>query len=529
MRPESESGHTTARRIIRTVVVGAGAAGIPLAARIAQDPRREVTLLEAGSDRPTPSEYLDGGTLLGALPGQAANWTYDAQLRPGQLASIARGRIIGGSTAINGGYFMRATPSDFETWAQAGGPSWSYAEALPLLRALENDLDFPEGNIHGIAGPMRVSRPAQTSAAARAFTAAARAMGFPDEFDKNGGRPPGVGPVPSNIVDGVRVNTGAAYLGSSPKAGERHRVNVIGDVRVLRVALHAAAAQGSGSDAARVVGVETDSGFFEADEVVLAAGAIATPQLLMLSGIGPRAHLTELGIETLSDLPVGESFSDHPNLALEWRTHRGVVEWDAGYSFPTSLNFDASMVDPELSARSHGDLEILLAAKPLGYLLTGVRSATETLHLLIALQGHTQSGRLRLVDADPWTPPRIEYRYLEAAEDRQRFRAGVRTAARLLSHPAFASIFAGFVDLEPSVLECDAALDTWIVEHLGTALHTCATAPMGRVADGSGRVYGVTGLRVADTSLLPAAPHRGPANTAVLIGEIIARSMLADD
>lgn len=521
-RPRARTGARTGAPPIRTVIVGAGGSGAPLAARLAEDPRREVTLLEAGSaERPAPPDLRDGGRLAGAMPDHPANWAYPGELRPGLAASIARGRALGGSTATNGGYFVRATPADFARWAAAGGPEWSYEQALPILNALERDLDFPEAPHHGAAGPMRVARPPQDSVAAGAFSAAARALGFPDEPDKNDGGPPGVGPVPSNIVDGVRVSTGDAYLGDALDPAARERLVVVGGARALRVAIDAGAA------GPRAVGVETSAGFFAADEVVLAAGAIASPQLLMLSGVGPRGRLSELGIEAVADLPVGEAFSDHPNLALEWRTRGGIVDWEAGYGFPTALNLDAAAVDQALPSHPEGDLEILLTAKPLGALLTGVRPAAETLHLLVALQHHSGRGRLSLVDADPLVPPRLEYRYLESAEDRRRFRAGVRTAARLLAAPAFSTACAGPVDLDETVLDDDAALDGWILAHLGTALHTCATAPMGSVVDGAGRVRGVDGLRVADASILPVAPHRGPANTAVFIGEFIARAMRA--
>lgn len=503
----------------RTIVVGSGAAGAPLAARLSEDPGREVTLLEAGAaDGPVPPELLDGGTLRGAMPDHPANWAYPAELRSGQPHIVARGRILGGSTAINGGYFTRATPADFGRWAAIGGPEWSYEQALPLLRALENDLDYGTSPVHGAHGPVRIVRPPHSDPASTAFLAAARQLGFADELDKNAGKSPGAGPVPSNIVDGVRVSTGSAYLSEA-----RDRIDVRGGTRALRVIIE----DGDLGAAAgvRAIGVETDRGFIEADEVVLAAGAIATPQLLMLSGIGPRDHLAEHGIPVLVDLPVGVAFSDHPNVSLGWHPVSPIVDWDAGFGFPTALNFDAAAVDPTLAPRPEGDLEILLAAKPLSFLLTGARPPRETLQFLVALQGHIGRGRLTLTGADPIAPPRIEYRYLELEEDRKRLRIGVRTAVGLLQSPAFAEVYGGLADLGDDALGDDEALDHWILGHLGTALHTCATAPMGSVVDGAGRVPGVEALRVADTSILPSAPHRGPANTAVFIGELIARRM----
>ncbi|WP_336659845.1 GMC family oxidoreductase N-terminal domain-containing protein [Leucobacter sp. USHLN153] len=503
---------------IRTLVVGGGGAGAPLAARLCTDPGREVILIEAGpASARTPAELLDGGSLSGAHPEHSANWAYPATLRKGRDALVARGRILGGSTAINGGYFVRATPSDFSNWARIGGRAWSYERALPILRDLENDLDLGSSPLHGSSGPVRVARTSQAGDAQRLFHAAAKELGFRDEPDKNAGTAPGVGPVPSNIVAGARINSAEAYL-----EGVRDRLDVRGDTRAMRVVFETSKIGGP----PRAIGVETNRGFIEADEVVLACGGIATPQVLMLSGIGPSTHLHSIGIPVVADLPVGTAFQDHPNVPLEWRTADLVVDGEAGYGFPTALNFNSADADPSLSPRPDGDIEILLAAKPLGALVAGARHDSGTLDVLVALQEHTGRGRITLASEDPLVPPRIEYHYLERDDDRARMRAAVRTAARLLRSRAMASAFAGFTTLDDHALGDDGSLDEWIFDHLGTALHTSASAPMGDVVDGFGRVHGVSGLLVADLSILPTTPHRGPANTAIFIGEFMARHLL---
>ena len=499
---------------VRTVVVGAGAAGVPLATRLAQDPGRRVLLLEAGPADSTPTELRDGGRLPGALPGHSSNWEYDTRLVRDRMHTLVRGRLVGGSSTINGGYFVRATSADFERWAAIGGPEWRFDRALPVLREMERDLDFVESELHGSNGPMPVTRPKPTGLI-NAFIAAANELGFTTERDKNAGAPPGAGPVPSNILGGERVNTSIAYLETAD-----HGVEVRGGTRATRVII----------ERGRAVGVETQHGHIEADEVILTAGAIATPQLLMLSGIGPAAHLRDMGIPVAADLPVGVAFSDHPNLALGFRTRRSVVDWEATYGFPAALNFDASArIASRSSASSEGDLEILLAAKPLEYLLTGRRDDGRRLHTLIALQQHPNSGHLTLRSADPRAAPHIEHNYLTREEDRRRMRVAVRTAAELLSTRSFSEIVEGLIDLDDATLQDDEALDTWVIARLGTALHMCGTAPMGSVVDGAGQVRGIAGLRVADTSILPTAPRRGPANTAVFLGEFIARRMLRDN
>lgn len=571
-----------------TLIVGGGTAGSVLAARLSEDPTRCVTLLEAGPAGDTPAELLTGATLPGAVPGHPVNWGYEAELTPGSRTIVPRGRLLGGSSAINGGYFVRARPEDFARWAAVGGPQWSYEAALPLLRAFENDLDFGHGcetphtePLHGGTGPIRVKRPDPSGELTAAFTAAARGLGFADELDKNSAATPGVGQVPSNIVDGVRTNAAMAYL-----AGARQRPNltILGGHRVTRVRFDGARAVGVEAlvggpgvkpltiepDAVNAVnavnGLADSTRFFAADEIVLCAGSVATPQLLMLSGIGPRDALAAHDISLIADLPVGKEFHDHPNLALFWqptRRLRNHAADAAAVAFPTSLNFDSSG-----SARRHpeGDLEILLTGVSDEELFggsgsdisgcdvsgglnsvgddgvgdNGVRdssacaggagaddglSESATMRLIIALQQPLSRGRLSLCDRDPRTPPRIEYRYLEHPDDRSRLRLGVRTAVDLLRSQAFSGVFGGLVSLDERTLADDARLDDWVRAQLGTAIHMCGTAALGSVVDSAGHVYGVSGLRVADTSILPTAPSRGPFNTAVFIGEFIARAM----
>ena len=540
-----------------TVVVGAGAAGAALATRLSEDPGRRVIVLEAGPAPRTADEFppdlLDGGTVQGAVPGHPANWSYLGHLTPDLPYTIARGRILGGSSTINGGYFVRARPEDFDRWAGTAGPGWSYERVLPVLRDLERDLDLGAGPFHGDAGPMPVRRASQDSPAARAFAAAARELGFPEEPDKNAPRAPGVGPVPQNVVDGVRVNTGIAYLNP---VRDRANLEVRGGCRVRRVVV----------DGTRAVGVEVDDAagrrVVEADEVVLCAGGIGTPHLLLVSGIGPAAQSEPLGITVVRDAPgVGRAFSDHPDLSVGWRARRDIVDPSSPDTFTTALNFTSPGGDPA------GDLEVMVCVTTMNHLLTGSSSAVSAgaktalrhplatlravrgasvrrlrdqvahgrdLVLLVGLQREEARGSITLESADPLAPPRIDYRYLSTESDRERMRHGIRTAVALLRSRAFADLFDRLTELDDATLGDDAALDAWMLAHLGTAIHLCGSAPMGpasdphAVVDGAGRVHGLEGLRVADTSMLPDTPSRGPANTAVLIGELVARLMHRD-
>ena len=246
------------------------------------------------------------------MPGYPHNWAYLGHLTPDLPYLVARGRILGGSTALNGAYFVRATPGDFAAWADAGGADWSYESVLPAMRRLERDPAFADDPRHGDAGPIPIERAPLTDRLSGAFRAAALERGFADEPDKNVPGTPGVGPVPSSLHRGMRWNTGLAYL---MPALQRPNLEIRGDARVVRVLI----------DGGRAVGVElADGERLMAREVVLAAGAIATPQLLMLSGVGPRNQLEALGITVVADLPVGAAFSDHPDIAVGWRPRASV-------------------------------------------------------------------------------------------------------------------------------------------------------------------------------------------------------------
>ncbi|MBC2864939.1 GMC family oxidoreductase N-terminal domain-containing protein [Streptomyces mexicanus] len=510
------------------VVVGAGAAGAVLAARLTEDAGRHVLLLDAGpiprgADGFGPA-LLDARLVPGAQPNHPATTAHPVRLTPERPWLVTRGRILGGSTTVNGGYFIRARREDFDRWAAAGNPAWAYDAVLPLLRTLENDLDFGPSELHGDQGPMRIRHQRIEHPAAVAFRDAARRLGFPAEPDKNDQAPPGFGPVPSNAVDGVRHNTGLAYL--PPEILDRPNLTAIGGWRALRVVIKDGRATG--------VVVERDGlrTTVDAGSVVLSTGALSTPHLLQLSGIGPRADLERLGIPVIRDAPaVGACFSDHPQVVLDWTPHE-----DMGDPAESWLGGCLHLAHAEGGldhAGIPGDLEVLQSLVPMAGLVSGAVSVPGApLSFLASVQTPRPTGRLRIRAADPGTPPDIDYNFLSTAEDFCRLRQVVRVTAALIDTPPFADVSHGLLDPGPEVLDDDRALNHWIREHVGTAQHTCGTVPMGPADDPGGgavdqfgRVHGVRALRVADTSILPDAPQRGPAATAVLIGEFIADAM----
>jgi choline dehydrogenase len=465
-----------------TVVVGGGSAGCVLAARLGEHPGRRVLLLEAGPLGSLP-ELRDAGSLAATDPAHPRNWAYPAQLRDGHPAVIPRGRGLGGCSAINGTNWVRAHPADAADWAR---PGWSWADLLPCYVRSESDVDM-SGPGHGDRGPVPVRRPAGAllhPAAERLLRAADR-LGYPAEPDTNAGGPPGAGLVPSNSVDGVRISTAMAYLN-----GDHPGLTVRGDAPAARVLF----------DGDRARGVELlDGSSVTAGEVVLAAGSVASPLLLLRSGIGPADELRTAGVPVRLDLPgVGRDWSDHPAVFVP------LADTDPP-AHPHAPGSQA-ILHLDCGADPAGDAELLLFVRPF--------TPGGDLHLMCALQHPDSRGTITITSPDPRAAPQIRYRYLRTEHDRRRLRHAIRTGAELLR--------AGLgTRTAPTgaVLGSDRALDGWVAEHLTTAVHLSGSAALGSVVDDELRVHGITGLRVADTSVLPVVPRRGTSATAVAIGE----------
>ncbi|WP_040338680.1 mycofactocin dehydrogenase MftG [Candidatus Blastococcus massiliensis] len=493
---------------VDVVVVGAGTSGCALAARLA-DTGRRVLLLEAGpvpaSPADWPPELLDPASLAATASGHPANWDLPAEVLPGRTVRIPRGRIAGGSSALNAAVFVRGRRADFDGWA-AGNPLWSHEQVLPALRRLESDADFGADPGHGSDGPVPVRRLPSPSPLADAFAAACAELGFPAEPDKNGDTAPGYGPIPFNVDGGVRINAAMAYL--APRQGAP-LLTVRGGVVVSAVLV----------ERGRAVGVLTDEGPVRAGEVVLSAGAVGSAHLLLRSGVGPAGELSAAGVAVVADLPgVGAAFSDHPMVYVPYRPAPGVP----GSALPLHGLLHAPVA-------GHGPLREV-------EVMPWLRAFDDDAEPMIGvgLQHPDSRGRLRLDGGDPAGPPRIEYRYLDEETDRRGLREGVRTAATLLGAAAFSGLASRSAGLPDAVLDDDAALDGWIAARITTAVHLSGTAPMGPDADPDAvvdqrlRVRGVEGLRVVDTSVLPRVPSRGTAATAVLLGERAAELMAED-
>lgn len=494
--------------MVDTLIVGGGTAGCVLAARLSEDPDHRVRLLEAGPAA-APPDLRDATRLPGASESPWL-WRYPVRLTTATAGSIVRGRVIGGSGVVNGGYFARATAADFAAWSRVfgAGPAWSFDAVLPSFQRSERDLDFGDQPGHGAAGPIPVRRcvPARSSPGGGAasprrdpaaehgpapvsaeFVRAATALGFPEIEDLNAVAAPvtGIGRVPCNVENGSRVDTGSAYL---RPALTRPNLTVTAGILVVRIRF-------DGSRAIGVDGIRDGRNItLWADRIVLCAGAVESAALLLRSGIGDPGRLRALDITVRQAAPVGHRFDDHPEIGIEYRR--------------TAPNSGADTVP----------LEYVLELDDLEIRPYTVRFTPGTHRLGVAAMRPHSSGVLRLRSADPLVPPELGYRYLSAAHDRRRLREGVEVADALLAELPISRV----TERAPAA---GPALDAWLRANLTTSQHlsgTCRMGPAGdpaAVVDERCRVHGVAGLSVADLSVIPVPLSRGPQATVVMLAE----------
>jgi choline dehydrogenase len=502
------------------IIVGAGSAGCVLAYRLGARPEHRILVLEAGGQ-----DYFFNwkihmpAAFAYPLANDKLNWAYHTEPDPhmgGRRMYCPRGRVIGGSSSINGMCYIRGHARDYDSWAQMGLSGWSYSEILPYFRRAESR-DLGPDEYHGGDGPLHVSRGHTPQPLFKAWVEAGRQAGYPVTADLNGYQQEGLGPMDMTTYRGRRWSTAKAYLRPAMKRGN---VDVMARALTLRILL-----QGN-----RAIGVEYAHGGTvhqarASREVILSGGSINSPQILMLSGVGPADHLRQHGIEVVQDLPgVGQNLQDHLETYVQHACLQPItlypvmknplrqllvgMEWTFFGTGPGASNqFEAGGFIRSKPGVEHPDLQYHFLPVAASY----DGSQTQAGHGYQAHVGPmrpTSRGHVKLKSKDPRQHPEILFNYMQTEGDRAEMRTGVRLTREIFAQKAFDPYRGPELAPGPEV-KSDAEIDAHIRNKAESAYHPSCTCKMGlpsdpmAVVDAAGRVHGIAALRVVDASIMP--------------------------
>lgn len=516
------------------IIVGAGSAGCAMAARLSEDPANRVLVLEFGGTDAGPFIQMPAA-LSYPMNMRRYDWGFASEPEPhlgGRVLATPRGKVIGGSSSINGMVYVRGHAKDFDTWEDMGASGWGYRHVLPYFQRMENAKAGDE-SWRGRSGPLHVQRGPKHNPLFNAFIEAGRQAGYETTADYNGEKQEGFGDMEMTVYKGQRWSAANAYLKPALKRGN---VELITGALVRRVIIENGRATGveyqRGSGAPQVAHARR--------EVIISASSINSPKLLMHSGIGPAQHLKDHGIEVVADRPgVGANLQDHLELYLQQACTQPITlykHWNliskaligaqwlfTGTGLGASNQFEACAFIRSRAGIDYPDIQFHFIPFAVRY---DGKAAAEG-HGFQAHVGPMRSksrGAVRLRSADPLDKPSIRFNYMSHADDWADFRACIRLTREIFGQEAFTP-YRG-KEIQPgSHLQSDAELDGFIREHAESAYHPCGTCRMGAkddpmaVVDPECRVIGVEGLRVADSSIFPQVTNGNLNAPSIMVGE----------
>jgi len=517
------------------IVVGAGSAGAVVAARLSEDPNVTVTLIEAGKRERHPLLAMPIAFPM-VMADKRFNWGYEGEPEPfaeGRRLRQPRGKGLGGSSLINGMLYARGHARDYDEWRQLGLDGWSYEDVLPYFKKSENHWGAADG-YHARGGPLSVAKHIPDERLFPRFMEAVNRLGYKTQVDHHGPDQEGWGSPDISIHEGRRGSTAARFLYS---AMGRPNLRVITGALAERIEVN------NGRTTGLTYRKDGQSHRLEANrEIILSGGTYNSPQLLLLSGIGPADELRELGIEVVHDLPgVGRNLQDHPSIAMVWRADRevtltnelrfdrltrSVIEWAlTGKGRIANMPVTANgfiKTRPELE---RPDAQCLfqptsILARPW---FPGVKAPQpDVIAMAVVLLRPEGRGWVKLASADPTAKPRILSNVLSTENDRAFFRRVIPQMREILATPPLADVVKGEF-LPGASVQSTEEIDAWVRQFIGTAMHPVGTCAMGTgpeaVCDAELKVRGIDGLRVADASVMPRIVGGNTNAAAIMIGE----------